>query len=82
MLEGDRCSDASASPRQAAIVTLPTPDRGPPLDQDKDVARAAADVVKRLLHRETRVKINGVARELRPEHIGLAATHRARDPLS
>lgn len=60
----------------AAILTVPTPDGGPPLEQDQEVAQAAADLVKRLLHRGAKVKVDGVTRPLTPEHIGLAATHR------
>ena len=72
---GDRAIDL-LSHGSAAILTVPTPDGGPPLEQDKEVAQAAADVVKRLLHRGARVNIDGVTRALRPEDIGLAATHR------
>ncbi len=60
----------------AAILTVPTPDGGPPLEQDREVAQAVADVVMRLLHRGAKARIDGKVRPLRPEDIGLAATHR------
>ena len=71
----DRSIDLLAD-GSATILTIPTPDGGPPLEQDEDVARAAADVVKRLLHRGAKAKIDGKTRTLQPEDIGLAATHR------
>lgn len=59
-----------------AMLTLPTPDEGPPLEDDLDVARAAADLVGRLLARRARWREEDGDGVLAPEEIGLAATHR------
>jgi hypothetical protein len=71
----DRSIDLLAN-GSATILTIPTPDGGPPLEQDEEVAQTAADVVKRLLHRSAKVTIDGKSRALQPKDIGLAATHR------
>jgi hypothetical protein len=57
-------------------VTVPTPDAGPPLERDEDVADVAARVAARVLERNTRFHQDGSVRTLEPRHIGLAATHR------
>lgn len=65
--------------REGSVVglTIPTPDTGPPLERDEQVAEAAASVVKQLLRRSARLRIDGDTRKLEPVHIGLASTHRA-----
>ena len=55
---------------------MPTPDGGPPLECDLEVAEAAVHLAARLLARETTCVIDGERRPLRPEEIGLCATHR------
>ncbi len=60
----------------AVGLTLPTPDGGPPLECDLEVAEAAVHLAARLLARETTCVIDGERRPLRPEEIGLCATHR------
>lgn len=61
-------------------VTLPTPDDGPPVEIDDEIALAVAGLVTRLLDREPRASHcaatarRGVA--LRPEDIGIVSTHR------
>jgi hypothetical protein len=60
----------------AVGLTVPTPDAGPPLEVDEDLAELAVDVVKRLLARDARVKIDGTTRKLLPQDIGMVATHR------
>ena len=57
-------------------LTLPTPDAGPPLEQDDELARAAAELACRLLYRKGRVRVDGGERPLDPADIGLCATHR------
>ena len=59
-----------------AALTLPTPPGGPPLEEDVEVAEAAAGLVVDLLQRGGRVRIDQRTVDLRPEHIGMAATHR------
>ena len=58
------------------LLTLPTPAGGPPLEEDLDVARAAAAVARRALARNATVVTEEGERPLRPEDIGIAATHR------
>lgn len=58
-------------------LTIPTPDSGPPLGQDDEIARRAAALVKRLLYRQAKVRINGKTLTLQPRDIGICATHRA-----
>jgi len=59
-----------------AALTIPTDDSGPPLERDEELAELASTVVRRLMTRGTRVRIGGDTEPLRPEHIGLVATHR------
>jgi hypothetical protein len=59
-----------------AVLTLPTPDAGPPLEEDIEVAEAAATLVKRLLARGATVVCEAGPRPLLPKDIGLTATHR------
>ena len=60
-----------------AALTLPTPDHGPPLEQDDEVAAAATDVVKGLLRRGAQVTDMEGKRKLTPADVGLCATHRS-----
>jgi hypothetical protein len=62
----------------SAIVTLPTPPDGPPLELDPDVATAAASVAVRALERKCTAAGDdtGESRPLQPHDIGIAATHR------
>jgi hypothetical protein len=57
-------------------VTVPTPDEGPLLSDDPAVADAAISVVKRLFNRNAKFRIDGRFQSLKPEHVGLCATHR------
>lgn len=59
-----------------AGYTLPTPDGGPPLEKDDEVAAGAVEMVQRLLRRQTRVQIDGKVHLLEPAEIGICATHR------
>lgn len=64
--------------RSVAAVTLPTPGEGPPFELDEEIARLAAHVAARLIERRATAidPDNGATGKLRPEDIGLAATHR------
>lgn len=57
-------------------LTIPTPDGGPPLEEDEELAGEAAKLVSRLLSRESSFRIDGRFQRLEPRHIGLCATHR------
>lgn len=61
-----------------AAVTLPTPSDGPPLELDRDVVAATVQIALRALERGVEVMdgSDGKKRKLRPEDIGLVATHR------
>lgn len=59
-----------------ALLALPTPEGGPPMEEDLDVARAAAAVVRRALERNASVVTEKGPAPLRPEDIGVSATHR------
>jgi hypothetical protein len=62
----------------AVATTLSTPECGPPLERDDELAGAAAAIASRLLERGTRV-VDGegkAARRLEPADIGISATHR------
>ncbi|MBP6832913.1 MAG: ATP-binding protein [Deltaproteobacteria bacterium] len=59
-----------------ALMTLATPPGGPPMEEDVALAQAAAEVVRRLLDRQARVVTEDGETALRPEDIGVSATHR------
>ena len=62
----------------AVATTLTTPECGPPLERDDELAAAAAAIASRLLERATHV-VDGEgkpARRLEPADIGISATHR------
>lgn len=63
----------------AAIATLPTPECGPALGQDDELAALAATFVKQLLSRQAVASDDDdrQARPLEPRDIGITATHRA-----
>lgn len=46
------------------------------MHSDPELAAHATSIVQRLLHRSARVRLGKVTRELRPEDIGMCATHR------
>lgn len=60
----------------AVAMTLPTPDGGPPLEQDDEIAETAVKVALRLLERRAVYRMDGKTAELTASDIGLAATHR------
>lgn len=58
------------------VVTLPTPDHGPPSEVDEELAATAASIVDRLLGGSTRIHIDGSRAPLRPRDIGITSSHR------
>lgn len=73
--EEDRVIDSLAHGSIAAM-TLPTPDEGPPLSADTELAEHAAKLVQRMLKRGAEIRIGKKRVVLTPEHIGICATHR------
>lgn len=67
---------AALTDRTAIMLTLPTPDSGPPMEQDLQLAQEAIRVVTTLLEGKAVYRAEGVEQELKPEDIGLTATHR------
>lgn len=59
-----------------AVLALPTPAAGPPLEEDVEVAARAAEVARRLLERGATVVSEEGSRPLVPGDIGLSASHR------
>jgi AAA domain len=71
----DRVIDSLARASVAAL-TIPTPDEGPPMHSDAELARHAAALVQRLLSRDAHVRKDNKTQPLRPEDIGICSTHR------
>lgn len=67
--------DALASGRPLAL-TVPTPEHGPPIEVDHDIAAAAAKVVGALLAGETFLRLHDEKRPLTPADIGVTSSHR------
>ena len=63
---------------QPLALTIPTGPEGPPLEEDEDLAAAAAALAQRLLDARAVVSASddGIARPLVPSDIGITATHR------
>jgi hypothetical protein len=61
-----------------AIATLPTPNDGPPLEQDDEIATLTIRIAKRILQRGAVAAYDddGRGRKLKPADIGISATHR------
>ena len=59
-------------------LQLPTPEFGPPLELDKELATSISDFAHYLLSSDTEIcdNDNGTWRKLQPADIGIAATHR------
>lgn len=60
-----------------ALHTVATPAHGQLLEDDPEVAAAAADVVRRLLERGAQAMLDGERVAVRAEDIGVTATHRS-----
>jgi hypothetical protein len=67
----DRLRDATV-----ACLTLPTPEGGPPVEEDLELAATVAELVRRLLERGVRVQTEDGEDDLLPQDIGVTATHR------
>ncbi|MFT3768598.1 MAG: AAA family ATPase [Minicystis sp.] len=75
----DRGADAAIdrlATGTVSVLSLPTPEAGPPLEEDVEIAEAAAQVAKRLLERKAVIVTETGERPLEAKDIGLAATHR------
>ena len=59
-----------------AALTLPTPDEGPPLHADQELAQRAAKLLQQLLRRDAKIRVSGKTIDLTPDLIGMCATHR------
>lgn len=57
-------------------LTVPTPDHGPPLEVDPEIAAAATKVVADLLDSGAQVHRDGETRPLTPADIGVTSSHR------
>lgn len=68
-------SDALAAGRPLAL-TVPTPDHGPPIEVDGEVAAAAGQVVRGLLDPGVTVRVDGSTRPLAARDIGVTSSHR------
>jgi hypothetical protein len=63
---------------QPAIATLPTPEDGPALEVDTELAVKVTKIIDALLESETEIDLgNGISRKLQPVDIGVCATHRS-----
>lgn len=60
----------------AVGVTIPTPDGGPPLERDDELARTVVQIVEEIVGRGAEFQENGARVPIEPEHIGIVATHR------
>lgn len=60
------------------LAKLPTPESGPPQDDDRELAKAAASSIRRLLERRARFQTEDMpaAKVLEAEDIGVTASHR------
>lgn len=57
-------------------VTIPTPDNGPPIEVDHEIAAAAAKVLGDLLGGDVTLRVGKVCRPLEPSDIGVTSSHR------
>lgn len=67
--------DALATGRPLAL-TVPTPDHGPPIEVDHEIAQAAANIVNELLSRPARLRLDKIGRELTADDLGITSSHR------
>lgn len=67
--------DALASGRPLAL-TVPTPEHGPPIEVDHEIADAVANVVGKLLDGGTSLRFGDDKRPLTPADIGVTSSHR------
>jgi len=75
--EGHQLADLSDG--RPLVLTIPTPEHGPPLELDPDIATAAAAVVEQLLTAGATARVGGVGeagRHLSAADIGVSSSHR------
>ena len=58
------------------MLTVPTPEHGPPIEVDPDIAAVAAEVVADLLDSGAKVRAGGGTRLLEAKDIGVSSSHR------
>jgi hypothetical protein len=58
------------------VLTVPTPEHGPPIEVDREIAQAAAQIVEELVTSGTTVRLPTLARPLTPADIGMTSSHR------
>jgi superfamily I DNA and/or RNA helicase len=69
---------ANLETSQPAIATLPTPEDGPALEVDSELAIKVTQIIDALLESETEIDLgDGISRKLLPTDIGVCATHRS-----
>lgn len=68
---------------QPQALTIPTPEHGPPVEVDREIAAAAAKIVEELLSADARLRLpdkdspgKSTTRILTPADIGLTSSHR------
>ena len=81
--KGTRGVDLPTNHRFAALsdgrpmaITISTPDHGPPIEVDLDLAQVAADLVGDLLASNAKVRYRGAQEPLESKHIGVSSSHR------
>jgi hypothetical protein len=57
-------------------LTIPTPDAGPPLECDEELAAVAARLAARVLERKSVARVGDQEFQLESGHVGITATHR------
>lgn len=69
----------SLSSFEPILVTIPTPDDGPPAENDRDIALAVRRICKALVNLDVRISLNPAEepRLVTQSDIGVSATHRA-----
>lgn len=67
--------DALASGRPLAL-TIPTPDHGPPIEVDHEIAEATAKVLSNLLGGGATLRLGDDKRPLTPSDVGVTSSHR------
>lgn len=67
--------ESLASGRPLAL-TIPTPDHGPPIEVDREIAEATAKVMRDLLGGGATLRFGGEKRTLKPTDVGVTSSHR------
>jgi hypothetical protein len=72
---GDSWGDALPNGRPLAL-TIPTPDHGPPIEVDHEIAAAAAKVIREVLGGGATLRFGDAVRPISPADIGVTSSHR------